>query len=299
MHSPNPPPLPAASRRPLSADGTLEVDSNPPPRALPDLGAAARTMGPLLEASAPLHKAVAKPPTFSGKEATAIEINRFIFLLVNYLAILRILPGDQVAVAITFLTGATLDWAMDQPAFESFESFKRQLSRAFAPYNHNMQARHTLRSTTQTGTVTSYVNSFRQACMLVHDLSPAERLDRFLTGLKPSVRHHLLTYDVQTFDEAAAMATRLDISSTFYSTPTTPAPAPSPKPHPSPSPRLNAASTSSITPTSGPKPPITPEQRDELNKVGGCVYCRKTDHNISTCPTLAARNAAGKGRGAQ
>ena len=40
----------------------------------------------------------------------------------------------------------------------------------------------------------------------MHDEAPAEVLDRFIRGLKASIRAHMLVADPQTFERAALLA---------------------------------------------------------------------------------------------
>jgi hypothetical protein len=229
-------------------------------------------------------------------------VNRFLFLVGNHFAILSIAADLQTAVATTFLAGPALDWAIDH-TFTDFAEFRTLLIQAFVPFNHNLQAREALHHIRQTSTVVAYVNAFRQACILVNDLLPAERFHRFSAGLKPHIRQQLLIHDVQTFDEAAAMAIRVDMA--YQNTPSTPTTSNTTTPTTTPRPlsRLNATtstptSTSTFTTTSGPKPKLTPEARAELIASNGCFYCRQTGHSVANCPTCPS-NLSGKGPGTQ
>ena len=52
----------------------------------------------------------------------------------------------------------------------------------------------------------AYVDDFRRALLHVHDAAPAEILDRFLRGLQPTVRQHMLVAAPTDFVAACLVA---------------------------------------------------------------------------------------------
>ena len=299
-HVPPPPPSsspssPSSSRRP---SGLFEDAPADHPTLSQHIASDPTILSPFPAA------AVAKPPNFSGENCTFAEVLRFLFLLGNHFAILQVSPDLQTAVATSYLIGPALDWAIDN-TFTGFADFSRRLKHAFIPYNHNLQAREALNHITQTTTVVNYVNRFRQACILVNDLDPAERFSRFSEGLKPNIRQHILIQNVTDFDTAAAMAIRVDMA--FHPSTSTPNNSTTTPPPPRP-PRLNAATIPTPTPTPiststyssapGPKPKLTDEARADLLRTGGCFYCRQPNHTVANCPTCPS-NKSGNGSGTQ
>ena len=259
------------------------------------------TRSPLLSPSPPPppssgHKAAAKaalkPDMFTGDQASHHDITRFLFLLGNYMVLTGITTDLQLGIALTFLGGPALDWAMGR-TFTTFADFKTGLTNAFAPFNPDLQARQRLNSIKHTSSATTYVNSFRQAALLVKDTTDSDLFSRFIEGLQAKLRADLLAHNVRTFDEAASMATRIDLANNFassYSSPSTSTPPP-------PKPRLNATSLPSTFTSSGPKPKLTEDERAHLLRTGGCLYCRQPGHTVDRCPTCPS--SSGKGPGAQ
>ena len=247
-----------------------------------------------------LVKAMGKPPTFTGAGVTHADILRWLFLIGNFIALFTLSELQMIQLATSYLGGAALNWYINrvrtQQAFTTFGEFQEELLAAFVPFNQDVRARDALKLLTQTTSVIAYTNAFREAAMLVSNLSPAEMLDRYIDGLKPRVRLELRLRLPSTFAEAASLAVRIDTSN----------PPPNPNPHPAPptnprpnNPRLHAAAANAPHPLAkapGPRAPITPEQRQYLNDNGGCTYCRQLGHTIGDCPSPSRRP---KGPGAQ
>ena len=241
-------------------------------------------------------KAMGKPPVFTGSGVTHADVMRWLFLITNFAGLVCITDDAMVKLAITYLGGAALNWAMKR-SFPTFHIFKTGLIDAFAPFNHTIIARDQLKAITQTTSVLAYTNAFREAAMLIDDMSPEELLDRYQDGLKRDIRFQLRMYLPSTFDEAASLACRIDPYLSKASTYTPPNPPP---PHnPRPPPRLNAAAaapTIAHPRPAGPHAPITLAERNHLLANGGCTYCRQLGHTIDACPSPSRRP---KGPGAQ
>ena len=271
------------------ADGVNVVPA--PEHDVVDLGAHAHLINnPVFSCS---YKAMAKPPFFSGRNCSHADVIRWLFAITNFIAHWPMTELEQISTACTYLSDAALDWAMDQTAFTTFEAFKTSLTAAFAPFNHNIVARERLRTITQTSSAIAYTNTFREVALLVNDLSPAERTNRYIDGLKPNIKLHLRVNNFNTFEEAASMACRIDP----HFTSANPAPPPANLAPPLRPPRLNAAAIAPPRPP-GPRAPITPEERAHLVNNGGCTYCRKLGHTIADC-RLADPSRRPKGPGAQ
>ncbi|KAJ9522820.1 hypothetical protein QJQ45_023603 [Haematococcus lacustris] len=101
-------------------------------------------------------------------------------------------------------------------SFTSWTCFVAAFERQFAPVNRLRHARDRLAALTQTSSVRRYLGEFTALCLEVTDLSPAEQLDRFIRGLKPSVRRELELREPTSFSEASTIADRVDAIS--YST---------------------------------------------------------------------------------
>ena len=178
-------------------------------------------------------KAMGKPPVFTGSGVTHADVMRWLFLITNFAGLVCITDDAMVKLAITYLGGAALNWAMKR-SFPTFHIFKTGLIDAFAPFNHTIIARDQLKAITQTTSVLAYTNAFREAAMLIDDMSPEELLDRYQDGLKRDIRFQLRMYLPSTFDEAASLACRIDPYLSKASTYTPPNPPPPHNPRPPP-----------------------------------------------------------------
>ena len=57
-----------------------------------------------------------------------------------------------------------------------------------------------------------YIAEFTKLVLKVHDLSEAEKLDKFLRGLKPEVFRHVILLAPRSFTEACILAARTSTS---------------------------------------------------------------------------------------
>ena len=214
--------------------------------------------------------------------------------------------GDRIATAIMKLTGPALDWVrVNAPSpFEAnaWLAFINTLEATFAPLNRSLVARAEFSSCRQISTVQDYLLRFNLASAPITDLFPAEKYQRFMEGLKPKIRKHIILNhpDVHEFHVAASLASRFDMLATYAASSTTATPPPRPfAPYRPPPARLNAVTSPTPTSTS-PYTPLTPELRDSILAAGGCVYCRNVKpplHTIESCPTRRPRPAFMLGNG--
>jgi hypothetical protein len=241
---------------------------------------------------------------------TTADVTRFIFQLGLWFTLAGIAVADQVNSACSCLGGAALDWAISvHDTIVTFESFSSLLKKEFGPANPSRAARTELWSCSQTSSLADYTSRFRALCLQVDGLSKDEQADRFLQGLKPHLRKELLARQANTFTEMTLLATSLDQSMAFahaatsHPTPNPTAPTTAPTPRPSTYRAAALASTDTAIPTTeriGParKGPLTPELRLELQRLGGCFYCRQLGHTVANCPLRPARPAPDQGNGA-
>ena len=129
-------------------------------------------------------KAMGKPPVFTGSGVTHADVMRWLFLITNFAGLVCITDDAMVKLAITYLGGAALNWAMKR-SFPTFHIFKTGLIDAFAPFNHTIIARDQLKAITQTTSVLAFTNAFREAAMLMPMTCPPKN---FSTGTKTASR---------------------------------------------------------------------------------------------------------------
>jgi hypothetical protein len=192
-------------------------------------------------------------------------------------------------VASTFLEGTALDWFISvATTIDTFTTFSINIMSHFSPLEPLLNARAKLRDCAQVSTVEAYITVFRSIALLVTDLSPAEKLDKFLFGLKKTVRTEVIIRGASTFEAAADIAARYEAASTMANAPS-PSYSSSTTTTQPPRPPARLAAITSTT----PRVPLTPALRSELAAKGACFYCRQTGHAIADCPIRPARQGNG------
>ena len=70
----------------------------------------------------------------------------------------------------------------------TWQTFYDSLVQAFKPVNSKKIARNKIAGLKQTNSVQKYNDEFRTLCRDIDDMNEAEKLDRYIRGLKPTVR---------------------------------------------------------------------------------------------------------------
>lgn len=92
----------------------------------------------------------------------------------------------------------------------TWQDFKQSLLGEFLPEDHVRRARDRLKRARQTSFVAKYISEFRNIILTVPDLTEGEKFDRFIDGLKSSIRLEVMKTTVNTFEEATKIALRVD-----------------------------------------------------------------------------------------
>ena len=130
----------------------------------------------------------------------------------------------QVAMAAAQLRGVALDWwsaqlsaAEQAPLRASFALFEKALRARFQPVNSAQSARLALDSLRQGAkqSVHDYTSAFRRLLVSVPDMSEADKVHRFVQGLRGHAQSQLILHGADTLDTAIAMAARVG-SLTLY-----------------------------------------------------------------------------------
>ena len=161
----------------------------------------------------------AKPDTYDGTKA-GNKAEVWLFQMAEYFnACGGVGEGERVSFAGSMLRGHASTWwrlrrtraALGEiPEITSWQQFCTELKAEFALVNAVKHARDSLARLEQRTSVQTYVHDFRELALQIPDLSEAEKLDRFLRGLKPRLQRELAIRDPRTMDEAANMAERID-----------------------------------------------------------------------------------------
>ncbi len=92
----------------------------------------------------------------------------------------------------------------------NWNEFLRRIRDQFQPKNLYRQKRDELRRLRQTESVRRYNETFMRVSLDISDLSPAEGLDKYLAGLKTSVRAYTELQNPSSLSSAMAIADRYD-----------------------------------------------------------------------------------------
>lgn len=105
----------------------------------------------------------------------------------------------------------------------SWETFTAELTAMFMPVNREQLARDRLASARQRDkdSVGQYTTYMRRLYLSVSTLTEADQVHRYIFGLKKDVRKDVALANPKTFEEAAAVAARLEALSRTFSRPDT------------------------------------------------------------------------------
>ncbi|KAJ9516250.1 hypothetical protein QJQ45_001134 [Haematococcus lacustris] len=192
------------------------------------------------------------------------DVAAWLFAVDLFFTISELTDAQRIVYVATLLSGHALLWYRSSvSSFTSWTCFVAAFERQFAPVNRLRHARDRLAALTQTSSVRRYLGEFTALCLEVTDLSPAEQLDRFIRGLKPSVRP----------------------SRSPYRPPSTPRP---PRPETAAVPmELDAMLHTSPSRNRGTR--LSDAQRAALRDSKACFYCRKAGHTMKDCPISPPR----------
>ena len=122
----------------------------------------------------------------------------------NYHDVLLVALGDDGVAAMddASVAAENREWKWDE--------FKAAIRAQFQPPNVSQNARDRLAKLHQTKSVLNYIAEFNKLCIRIDDIAEAEKLDRFVRGLKPNVRKEVKIKNPQTMIEAVKLAQTVD-----------------------------------------------------------------------------------------
>ncbi|KAA0050296.1 reverse transcriptase [Cucumis melo var. makuwa] len=158
---------------------------------------------------------VPKPDVYNGvRNATLVD--NFLFGLERYFVALGVRDDEaRINHALTFLRDAAQLWwrrkytDQGENALHSWEQFKTELRKHFVPHNAETESRGKLRRLRHTGSILDYVKEFTTLMLKIGDLPEKEALFQFKDGLKDWAKIELDRRNVQTLDDAIAVAETL------------------------------------------------------------------------------------------
>ena len=161
-----------------------------------------------------------KPEPFSGKR-DAVTVAAWLYQIETYLNLLQVsnpeMPIDQgirVSFASTLLKGNAANWwymlVQSGQAPGTWDEFCNCVRTEFVPKDSVDRARDKLRVLRQKTSVTAYLNDFRNIVISIPGISNDEKLDKFVSGLKPEVLLEVKKNRPADFESAAQIALTID-----------------------------------------------------------------------------------------
>jgi hypothetical protein len=262
-------------------------------------------------------------PTYSGIPEDGNTIRRFALVWMNIAAAQGISLADDVDTsqvivdAATRLTDGALEWYADvwlpivaamAPTKPRWSDFISALQGQFEPLPPSFIARTELRSLTQTGSLQEYINKFRDLSASIPDMAEADRVDRFISGLKPALQAKVSMSLPENMITATTVAVRQEAAYQAM-THRTPRPAQRPNRQPNPVPATRASPAQElghITTTDSDEDneekqtlaaiqaprsaKLSDERKADLMRAGKCFNCYQVGHLSKNCPRKQPKN---------
>ena len=184
----------------------------------------------------------------------------------------------------SFLTDHAVTWwrhiymeqeRLNPSALWRWNDFNTRIREQFRPITSEQAGRDRLHNLRQTTSAANYINAFQTTVINIPTMSEADRLDKFLRGLKSDIHERVAIQQPETLAEACHMANTID--TIRYYTRSQP----------------NQFLPSSVPRNSGTIPmevdairrtTLSPQDRERLRKTGGCFFCREVGHMARDCP---------------
>jgi hypothetical protein len=159
---------------------------------------------------------VREPEVFNG-ERDGITLNSWIYSLELYFDLVKITDTqEKLLVGLSLLRNDAQLWHSQMMAFDrehaprNWEQFTAALRAEFIPVDALARARDRMASLTQVSNVTSYINEFRRLLLQIPDMTPGVALDKFVRGLKTSLRYAVRSHFPKSLEEAQRIALAIE-----------------------------------------------------------------------------------------
>ncbi|CAI7758874.1 unnamed protein product [Closterium sp. NIES-53] len=110
-------------------------------------------------------------------------------------------------------TGPAVTWSSfcETSQYSTWNAWCAGLRARFEPIAALISARQKLRTWRQLWSVQDYTSGFLALCEQVGYMHEAERVDRYVGGLKPDILHEIMLRGLSNFNEILALAEKIDI----------------------------------------------------------------------------------------
>ncbi|CAI7747485.1 unnamed protein product [Closterium sp. NIES-53] len=191
--------------------------------------------------TAPMPLKPQRPPCFDPSQRGGPTVQSWVFTMnvffdANYVES----DAEKIRYAVLLLRGLAMDWwpfivtlprAYEPPSQEDgptgpavtwssfcetaqysmWDAWCAGLQARFEPIAALISARRKLRTWRQLGPVQNYTSGFLALCEQVGYMHEAERVDRYVGGLKPDISHKIMLRGLSNFNEILALAEKIDI----------------------------------------------------------------------------------------
>ncbi|CAI7774885.1 unnamed protein product [Closterium sp. NIES-54] len=191
--------------------------------------------------TAPMPLKPQRPPCFDPSQRGGPTVQSWVFTM-NVFFDANYVESDaaKIRYAVSLLRGPAMDWwrvivtsprAYEPPSHEdgptgpavtwssfcetaqysTWDAWCAGLRARFEPIAASISARQKLRTWRQLGSVQDYTSGFLALCEQVGYMHEAERVDRYVGGLKPDISHEIMLRGLSNFNEILALADKIDI----------------------------------------------------------------------------------------
>ena len=189
--------------------------------------------------------------------------------------------------AKTWYHSVRSDTLSEPERLTTWESFKAALVEQFSPVDPIKVARDQLADLQQETSVREYTSRFRHLCTIITNISEAEKLDRYVRGLKPRTRREVELREppVRTFAAASKIAERVDsnLGRIFPGTQQSIVPANGPVPMELGMMARHTSDDDDYSSQTEPHGRLTTEEREHRKAHGLCFYCGSDKHLRQGC----------------
>ncbi len=170
--------------------------------------------------SLPSKVRLSQPANFLG--AGEINVDSWLFQMVQYLDASGCSEDQRLIVAATFLKGAANNWWFNQNKSlncpTTWEEFALALRTRFQPVAASSVARAQLHSLRQGNlSVAEYSSKFQTILNLVPDMAEADQIVFFTNGLNSSIRRDVGIQDPKTLNDAMIKAQKMESLTNLHS----------------------------------------------------------------------------------